>query len=168
MVVMGTGVCMPDVMRMREPVTTIPGLVIRNTRQGGKVIFVPADVDRQYAINNHPDHANLIRNMVRWIIGENEFLSVEGAGLIDVQLYQQKDRLIMHVVNLTSASTWRQPLEEFIAVGPIEIKVRLPEKIRGKNVQLKVSKEKTDSGISEGWTKFTIKSLLDHELVIIS
>ena len=158
----------PETAWMREPVTNIPGMVIRNTNQGGKVIFIPADVDRQYAINNHPDHANLIRNMVKWAIGENEFLSIEGAGLIDVHLYQQKDRLVMHIVNLTSASTWRQPLEELIAVGPFEIKVRLPEKIRGKNVQLKVSNQKTEADISKGWTAFTIKSLLDHELVIIS
>lgn len=158
----------PETAWMRVPVTDIPGMVLRTMEQGGKVIFLPADVDRQYAINNHPDHADLIRNMVKWVIGDNELISVKGTGLIDVQLYQQKDRLVMHLVNLTSVSTWRQPLEEFIAVGPFEIKVRLPDKIRGKNVQLKVSNQKTDADISGGWTKFTIESLLDHELVIIT
>jgi hypothetical protein len=59
--------------------------------------------------------------------------------LIDVHLYQQKDRFVMHLVNLTSAATWRQPLEEYIAVGPFEIKVRLPENIHGTNIELKVN-----------------------------
>lgn len=158
----------PETAWMREPVTNIPGLVTRATGKGGKIIFVPADVDKQYAINNHPDHANLIKNITNWVLGDDIPLRVNGTGLIDVHLYQQKDRLVMHVVNLTSAATWRQPLEEFIAVGPFEFKVRLPEKMRGKNVQLKVSNEKIDTTVTKGWTAFTIKSLLDHELVIIS
>jgi hypothetical protein len=158
----------PETAWMREPVTNIPGLVVRTSNKGGKIVFIPADVDRQYAINNNPDHANLIKNITNWVLGDDIPLRVNGTGLIDVHLYQQKDRLVMHVVNLTSAATWRQPLEEFIAVGPFEIKVRLPEKMRGKNVQLKVSNEKIDTTITDGWTAFTIKSLLDHELVIIS
>ena len=95
-------------------------------------------------------------------------LSVEGAGLIDVHLYQQKDRLVMHLVNLTSAATWRQPLEEYIAIGPFEIKVRLPENIRGRNIELKVTNQKLNGNVNEGWTSFTLQSLVDHELVIIT
>jgi len=158
----------PETAWMREPVTNIPGLVVRSTEAGGKIVFVPADIDRQYAINNHPDHANLIRNIVKWISGDNVLLSVEGKGLIDIHLYQQKDRLVMHLVNLTSDATWRQPLEEYISVGPFEIKVRLPEKIRGKDVELKVTEKTLKGNVADGWTSFTLESLLDHELVIIS
>jgi len=158
----------PETAWMREPVTNIPGLVVRSTEAGGKIVFVPADIDRQYAINNHPDHANLIRNIVKWISGDNVLLSVEGKGLIDIHLYQQKDRLVMHLVNLTSDATWRQPLEEYISVGPFEIKIRLPEKIRGKDVELKVTDKKLKGNVVDGWTSFTLESLLDHEMVIIS
>ncbi|HUQ64517.1 MAG TPA: alpha-amylase family protein, partial [Flavitalea sp.] len=132
----------PETAWMREPFTNIPGIVIRSTSAGGKIIFVPADIDRQYAINNHPDHANLIKNIVAWVTGDEMLLSVKGTGLIDVHLYEQGDRLVMHVVNITSAATWRQPLEELIAVGPFDFKIRLPKKIHGKKVELKVSNEK--------------------------
>jgi hypothetical protein len=158
----------PETAWMREPKTDIPGIVLRTTNGGGKVVFVPADVDRQYAVNNLPDHANLIRNIVRWCLNDELPLTVEGAGLIDVHLYEQKDRLVMHVVNLTSPSTWRQPLEEFIPVGPLQFRVRLPRKVRGKNVELRVANEKANADISGGWTSFTIKSVADHELVVIS
>ena len=59
-------------------------------------------------------------------------------------------------------------IKEFIPIGPIEVKVRLPKKIRGKNIELRVSNKKINGDIAGGWTSFTIPSLVDHELVIIS
>jgi hypothetical protein len=157
----------PETAWMREPKTDIPGMIIRSAPAGGKVVFMPADIDRQYAVNNLPDHADIIRNIVKWLIGDQVLFTVEGTGLVDVHLYQQKDSLIMHVVNLTSAATWRQPLEELITIGPLEVKVRLPKNIRGKNVQLKVSNQKISSSVSNGWASFTLKTLVDHEMIVI-
>jgi hypothetical protein len=158
----------PETAWMREPVTNIPGMITRSTSAGGKVVFIPADIDRQYAINNLPDHANVIKNAVKWISGDNVVLDVAGTGLIDTHLYiQNNNRLVLHLVNLTSAATWRQPLEEYIAVGPIDVKVRLPKKIRGKNVELRVSNQKMHGKVADGWTSFTLPSLVDHELVVI-
>ena len=105
---------------------------------------------------------------MQWIIGEDVVLDVAGPGLIDAHLYQQEsNRLILHLVNLTSAATWRQPLEEYIPIGPIEVKVRLPKKIRGKNVELKVSNQRINGKVEGGWTAITITSLVDHEMVVI-
>jgi hypothetical protein len=71
-------------------------------------------------------------------------------------------------VNLTSAATWRQPLEELIPVGPVEVKVRLPKKIRGKDIELRVSNQKMTGKIADGWTTFTISSIIDHEMAIMT
>jgi hypothetical protein len=35
--------------------------------------------------------------------------------------------VILHVVNLISAGTWRAPIDELIPVGPLKIGVKLPE-----------------------------------------
>jgi hypothetical protein len=158
----------PETAWMREPKTDIPGVLLRTTSQGGRIAFIPADIDTQFARNNLPDHANLLKNIVRWASKEKIPLSVEGAGLVDCHLYQQRDRNILHVVNLTSAATWRQPLDELISIGPLTIKVGLSEKVKGKNVNLLVSNQKIKSEISNGWVKFEINSISDHELVVIS
>jgi hypothetical protein len=152
----------PETAWMRDPVTNIPGVIVRD-----KVVFMPANVDTQYAVNNHPDHANLIKNMVRWMLGEDEVVKVESPGLLDVHLYEQKNRLVMHIVNLTSAATWRQPLEEYISVGPVKVNVRLPRDVRGKNAELKVMSAKTNTQVKNGWVTFDIPSILDHEMIVI-
>ncbi|MBL7698618.1 MAG: beta-galactosidase [Chitinophagaceae bacterium] len=153
----------PETAWMRDPVTNVPGIIVRD-----RVVFMPADIDRQYAVNNLPDHGNLIENIVRWMMVDDISLEVEGAGLIDVHVYHQPGRLVMHVVNLTSAATWRAPLEEFISVGPFTIKVRLPQRVNGRRVELHVSNQRVSSQVSKGWVSFTLKSVTDHELVVIS
>jgi hypothetical protein len=158
----------PETAWMREAKTDIPGVIVRKTNAGGRIVFMAADIDRQYAVNNLPDHGNLIKNSVRWALDDEVPFSIDGPGLLDVHLYQQKGRLIMHVVNLTSAATWRQPLEEFIPVGPIKIGVRLIQGVRGKNVELKVSNKKVEGQVKEGFTQLTIENVTDHELIVIS
>src|SRR5262249_61640508 len=114
----------PETAWMREPKTNIPGLVL-NTNSGGRVAFLPVDLDRRFARDNLPDHGRLLANLVRWAVKEDLPVRVEGAGLIDAQLYRQGNRLILHLVNLTNAGTWRQPVEELIPIGPITVTGRL-------------------------------------------
>ena len=158
----------PEKAYMREPKTDIPGIVIRSNTNGSRIAFIPADIDRQFARFNHPDHGNLITNIIRWTAKEYLPLAVEGPGLVDCHLYQQPGRLVLHIVNLTSAATWRQPLDELISIGPIKVKVRLPKTLTGRNVRSLVSKQKLPANTSNGYSQFEIKSILDHEVIVIS
>jgi hypothetical protein len=158
----------PEKSYMREPVTDVPGVIVRSTDKGGRIAFVPADFDRQFGRFNHPDHGNLLANIVRWSVKDDLPMTVEGAGLVDCHLYNQTGRMILHIVNLTSAATWRQPLDELISIGPLTVKVRLPKTVGGKNLKLLVSKQKVVPAVANGFTTFQLRSILDHEVVVIS
>jgi hypothetical protein len=158
----------PETAWMREPKTDIAGLVLSTHAKGGRVAFMPADIDRRYAIDNLPDHADLLANVVRWAAGESIPLRMEGAGLVDCHLYQQPGRMILQMVNLTSAGTWRSPMDELIAVGPLAVKLRLPKDVAGKKVQLLVSGATPKIAVKDGVAALEITRLLDHELVVIS
>jgi hypothetical protein len=157
----------PETAWMREPRTGIPGLIVRVLPNGGRIAFLPADLDRRFARDNLPDHGNLLANLIRWAARDDLPLAVEGPGLIDCHLYRQPGRLILHLVNLTSAGTWRQPVHEIIRVGPLQIKLRLPEDIRSKKLRLLVAGKRPSSSTKSGWASFEIKSVHDHEVVVI-
>ena len=55
-----------------------------------------------------------------------------------------------------------------IPIGPLRIKIKLPEDVAAKDIRLMVSKQKMNWGTANGWVHFEIKSLVDHELVVIS
>lgn len=158
----------PETSWMREPKTDIPGLILNHLPGCGNIAFMPADIDRQFGQYNLPDHGNLLANLIRWTTGENIPLQVEGAGLLDCNIYTRNKNLILHIVNLTSTATWRQPVDEYIPVGPEKIRIRLPSGINPGTLRALVSGNKVPFRIKEGWAEFVINSIIDHELIVIS
>ena len=157
----------PENSWMRVPRTDVPALVIRE-QNGARIAYLPADIDRRYAQGNIPDHGDLLANLVRWAAKENVPLKVQGPGLIDCHLYRQPGRVVLHVVNLTSAGTWRIPVDELVRVGPLTVTLKLPEGVAGKRLLLAVSGETaTPVRLQDGWAQFELKSILDHEVAIV-
>lgn len=158
----------PETAWMKEPKTDIPGLIINTGKYSGRIVFLPADIDRQFALNNLPDHGDLLRNIIRWAANENIPLAVEGAGLLDCHIYKQPGRLVLHMVNLTSAATWRQPIDELISIGPLKISVKLPGDVKKGNCHSLINAQNIKTTVKNSWCRFEIASLLDHEVVLIS
>jgi hypothetical protein len=156
----------PETAWMRTPKTDIPGLVL-NAAGKSRIAYLPADIDRRYARDYLPDHADLLANIVRWAADGRLPLEVKGAGLIDCHLYRQPGRMILHIVNLISAGTWRGPIDELIAIGPLQIRIKLPDDVKGRSAQFLVSGLRRPVGVREGWAAFDLKSVSDHEVVVI-
>lgn len=156
----------PETSWMREPKTEIPGLIL-SQHGDGRVAYMPADVDRRYAREHLPDHAALLANVVRWTAGANIPLAVQGPGLIDCHLYEQRARRILHLVNLTSEATWRAPLDELIPVGPFTVRIQLASGVRPSTARLLVSGTAKPVQIDGSTAVVGVESILDHEVIVI-
>jgi hypothetical protein len=157
----------PETAWMREPRTDLPGLIVNDAPSGGRLAFLPADLDRRFGRDNLPDHGNLLANLIRWTAKEDIPLAVEGRGLVDCHLYRQSDRLILHLVNPTSAGTWRAPVEELIPIGPLRVKLKLRPGVSAGKARLLVSNEIVRAALGEHWAIIEIRSILDHEMVVL-
>ncbi len=157
----------PETAWMRESKTDVPGLLLKTTPSGGRVAFLPADLDRRYGRDNLPDHGRLLANLVRWVTKDNLPLWADGPGLLDVHLYHQPGRLVLHLVNLTNAGAWRQPVDELIPVGPISVRLRLLDDVRGKHLRLLVAGRQAPVKTTKGWAQFQLDSILDHEVAVL-
>ena len=157
----------PEAVWLREDQTGIAGLVVREPSSGGRVAYLAADLDRRYARDNIGDVGTLLANIVRWAAKDDIPLTVEGPGLLDCHLYEQGSRLILHIVNLTNEGTWRGPIDELIPVGPISVGVRLVEGLRASRVRLLVSEKDATVSANAGWVRFSISSIVDHEVVVV-
>lgn len=157
----------PEKAWMAEPKTDIPGVILNRAGTDGRIAFLPADLDRQYARMDLPDHANLLKNIIRWVSGDTIPLEVEGAGLLDCHLYRQPHRMILHIVNLSNPGAWRQPIEKFIPIGPLRIKVRLQKDVSQGNLRLLVAGGNIISRTEKNWLHFELPKITDHEVVVI-
>ena len=152
---------------MRTPRTEVPGLIVRRTARGSRIAFLVADIDRRFARDNLPDHGDVLANLVRWAAGDSVPLAVEGPGLIDCHLYRQHERLILHLVNLTNAATWRAPIHELIPVGPLSVRVRLPQGLKPQKAKLLVAAKDIPCTTQNGWAAVTVASIVDHEVIVL-
>jgi hypothetical protein len=153
----------PETAWMRTLKTDIPALVVK-----GRAAYLAADIDSRFGRDNLPDHGDLLGNILRWAAGERMPLKVEGRGLIDCELYAQPGRAILHLVNLTSAGTWRAPIDELVPVGPLRVSLRLPAGVKGARARLLVSGATIPVQVTGGTAAFEVPSVLDHEVVVIS
>jgi hypothetical protein len=169
----------PEKAYMRIPKTDIPGLIIREAASSsqaagapgtgtGRIVYCPADIDRQYGRSNLPDHGDLLKNIIRWASRGDIPITVEGSGLIDTHLYKQAGRLVLHLVNLTNENTWRQSLDELIPVGPLKVRLKLPQGVNGQKLRALVTAQNISPAVgTDGWCHFTVNRVLDHEVVVI-
>ncbi len=148
----------PETAWMRTPKTNIPGMTVR-----GRVLFLPADVDRRYSRDLLPDHARLLANAVRWAAGDRIPLHVDGPGLLDCNLYEQTARMILHLVNLTA--TGGPNVDEAIPVGPARVRVRAPG---FSGVRLLVSGVSPAVRRDGEWLEFVVERISLHECAELS
>lgn len=157
----------PETSWMRHPRSDVPVLVLKEGVGRGRVAYLAADLDRCFGRDNLPDHADLLANLVRWTAGEQIPLWVTGPGLVDCHLYRQPWRLVLHLVNLTNAGTWRAPVHELIAIGPLQARVHMPDGMRGARVRLLVANTQMPATVDGHWVSFDVASVRDHEVIVI-
>ncbi|MHB1037107.1 MAG: alpha-amylase family protein [Pirellulales bacterium] len=85
----------------RVPKTDVPQVFLRQTGPS-RVVYFPWDIDRTFWEVLSVDHLRLLRNSVAWATAEEPPVVVTGPGVLDVTVWQQKDSLTVHLVNLTN------------------------------------------------------------------
>jgi len=58
--------------------------------------------------------------------------------------------------------------DEFIPVGPVNVTVNLTDDTHGPNVKLLVSGQQISGNVENKKVRFTINSITDHEVAVIS
>jgi sulfur transfer complex TusBCD TusB component (DsrH family) len=100
------------------------------------VVYFPGDLDRTFWDVRSFDHAMLLRNAVAWATDEAAPLSVEGKGVLDVSIWEQKNSMTVHLVNLTNPRMMKGPLREVIPLSRQVVRVRVPDGRRVKSARL--------------------------------
>jgi hypothetical protein len=146
--------------------TNIPGVYLREIGPS-RIVYFPWDIDRVFWEVMCADHGKLLRNAVEWAANEEQPVTVNGPGILDVTVWRQKDSMTVHLVNLTNPMMMKGPFRELIPVGEQKVRVRLPEGKRAKRVQLLAAGRSPRFQESAGAITLTVPSILDHEVVAI-
>jgi hypothetical protein len=147
----------------RVPETDIRELYLREVGQG-RIAYFPGDIDRTFWQIMSADHGKLLRNTIRWALGEDPIVEVKGPGVIDVTVWQQADSMTVHLVNLTNPMMMKGPFREFIPVDE-QVSIIIPQGTKIKDVKLLVSEQKIDFKINNGKLTLNVPQIQDHEII---
>ena len=148
----------PELSWMAEPRTDVPVVVL-----GERTAYLAADLDRLYAQYHHPDHGRLLANLVRRAADGDIPLQVDGAGVLDCQVYRQGDAVVLHLVNLDQGGAWRGRLEEFTPSGPFTVRL----KASGRRARFLVAGGEAEVNERDGWITVEVARIADHEVVVV-
>ena len=132
-----------------------------------RVAYVPWDITRTFWEVMAPDHGRLLRNLVAWTMNEPPPVEVTGQGLLDVTAWRQRTSMTVHLVNLTNPMMMKGPLRETLPVGPLTVRVRLPQGVRPGRVQLLTAGATPRTTTAGGVLTVTVPSVELHEIVAI-
>jgi hypothetical protein len=151
---------------VRDPKTDIPGVMVRSVG-AGRVVYFPWDIDRTFWEVMNQDHGIVLANAVRWAANEEQPLSVQGPGVIDVALWKQPSSITAHLVNISNPMMMKGPFREILPIGPQKVRVRLPDGAKARDVKFLVSAAKAQWRQSGAWIETTTGPIELHEVVAI-
>jgi len=151
---------------MRQKKTDIPGVLVRSVG-AGRVVYFPWDIDRTFWEVMSQDHGIVLGNSVRWVANEEQPLSVQGPGVIDVSLWQQESSMTAHLVNISNPMMMRGPFREVLPVGQQRVRVKLPKGTKARSVRFLVSEAKARWRQAGSWVETTTPPIALHEVIAI-
>lgn len=164
----------PETAWMSIPRTGVPAMIIGRPRGGGRVAYLPADLDRCVHRDEQPDHATILAGALRWLIG-SPVIEVEGPWPVSVSLYRRGRGLVLHLNSLLTTSSVPGRQDRAPAYGPLTVRIRtgshrLPvvrAHVRLGRLPATVGTEQLGDVI-EHWTEVTVESLAVHEVLTIT
>jgi hypothetical protein len=158
---------------------------------GGKAVYAAWDLDAGYGRAAHPDHGDLIGNIVTYLLDDSPGIKISCNAYIDFKCYWQDKsgspgfgrRLIVHLINGNHTGFAQGYGEENIPVGPITITVEVGKipalngfkpasafaTVDGAAVTLKTTEAGSGNaanGTANGVT-LTLEKLGIHQLIVV-
>lgn len=137
--------------------TNTPALLVAD---GGRSRWLPFDLGTMYYRLSLPAHAGLLRDVVNELMPARQ-IRTDAHPLVEMSLMRQKDRTLLHLINLTghSQTGYFQPL----TTGPVRIEV---EGEFGRARSLRAGKASIERS-QGGNTTISLSSLGDYELLVL-
>ncbi len=134
-----------------------PAAVVNGVGQG-QVLYVPADLFRDFAHNRYPLTRRFAAALVDRLLPDPE-LRVEAPACVDVTLRRRGEITLVHLVNRVSGipnTPGNGAVDELPAVGPVTLRWRLAVRPRAVNKVLE------NGDVTWAWSDGLLTARLDH------
>jgi hypothetical protein len=143
-------------------------IIARETKQGGRVVYIPWNIGEIFWGVFAVDHARLIANAVRWALGTTPRVSVEGPGVIDVALRGDAQGLAVSLFNLTNPMMLKGPVRDVVPIGAQTVSIALPHGKSSGSARLLVADRVVPAAVGNGRLIVTVPSVERMEVLHVT
>jgi len=148
---------------LREPAATAAN---SSPARGGRVAYIPGDLDRSFWQMLNADHSRLLRNTIRWALDEPPIVALQTKGVIDVAVWAQKNSMTVHLVNLTNPMYMKGPFRDILPVDA-GVRINIPGDRKLAGVRLLMSDTMPEIRHEGSSISLDIRGIEDHEIVAL-
>jgi hypothetical protein len=148
----------PELVHVDWKDTDAPGLILRDYGKG-RVAWLPWDIGALYYRHSSQAHAGLLRDLIDHLLPRGRQLRTSAHPLVEIALMRQRDRHLLHFVNLSGHS--QTAYFDAVPMSQIRVQVAGPfrsAKLAGTGKDLAVSR-------TGEYLEFTLPALAQYELV---
>lgn len=143
-----------------------PGLVIRE-KGSSRLVYMPTDIDRNTWLRGSADLSLLLQKSISWMLNNNQPVSIEGEGNIEIFAWETEVGYALHLINYNNPNMTRPSTRKFYPIGKQSVRLELPVGVsitRGKLLRA----DETLTFRQEGnLVFFTINKIVDFEVVAL-
>jgi hypothetical protein len=151
----------PPISNTKDPV------VVLREQGRSRTAYFCSDIERCMWVAGHTDLSLLLQNAIRWIVRDEQLVTIKGKGLIESFAYETQPGFALHVLNYTNPNTHRGCLREFYPIGAQTVRFSIPEGRHVSRVQLLKSEGNILFKRVNGGIEFTIPSVTEYEVAAI-
>lgn len=125
----------PEAVYMREEPTNLPSVVLREAGKS-RFAYLAGDMEATFWRTDNPDLERQLINTIRWALGDNASLHVEGEGLTEVFAWETEPGFAIHMLNYNGPNALRGRMRTPVSLGPQKVKLELSRDVRIKSASL--------------------------------
>jgi hypothetical protein len=157
----------PELAYPPVPHTTEPAVVL-NEQGSSRLAWFSGDVERTYWLTGHGDLLRLLHNTIRWITHDEQVVSVEGPGFVEMFCWETAPGYAVHLLNYTNANAFHGWLQSVEPLGEQRVSMKLPSGVRPKSVELLKAERTIPFHFEDQVIRFTIPTVGDYEVAAVT
>jgi hypothetical protein len=156
----------PEAVYPRQAVTNKPSVVMRESGKS-RLVYFAGDMDASYWRLDNIDLERQLTNAVRWVVGENNHVQVNGEGLMEVIAWETEAGFAVHLLNYNGPNAFRGRMRRPVSLGRQEVRVRLPRDVKIKDASLLRAEKKVAFQQAGRIVEFSVPSVGMYEVIAL-
>lgn len=164
----GATISIPEYSAIRET-TDIP-VVVRGDHGKGRVVYFCNPMEMLFYRYGFPDLGRVLANAVRWTLGGDTGIEIEGPDYLDATLMAQPGRSLVHLVVLPVGKPvntgWRPIGRTLVAARQVRVRLALANGQSVREARLATTETPLPLQGTNGYVEVVVPQVDDHEIVV--